>query len=263
MKEKEVLKPKYAQASIFIIISVIIVGVIALFLVISSDVIPGIGGSKSQANPSAFLDSCLEGKVKEAVKIIGEQGGYIEPVFYKEFKFEKEAFPIKISYLCYTSENYISCINQEPMLFDNIENEIKNYLRQDVENCFTELSSDLEKQGYVVEAKYRNFDVNLISKKIEIDINAELILTKAGETIRKKDFKVVVLSKIYELTEFAQKIINKEVLDCEFDYITYMLLYPKFEIDRTLTQDSSIIYTIDHRDVSERFRFAIRGCVIP
>jgi hypothetical protein len=41
-----------------------------------------------------------------------------------------------------------------------------------------------------------------------------------------------------------------------------MLLYPSWEIDKFRTSDSIIIYTVKNKDDENKFRFAIRGCVI-
>jgi hypothetical protein len=42
-----------------------------------------------------------------------------------------------------------------------------------------------------------------------------------------------------------------------------MMLYPEFEIEKFRTGESTTIYTIKQRKTGERFRFAIRSCVIP
>ena len=61
----------------------------------------------------------------------------------------------------------------------------------------------------------------------------------------------------------AHEIVSQESQFCYFEYLGYMLLYPEYKIDKFRTSDETIIYTIDHKDSKEMFRFAVRGCVIP
>ncbi len=57
------MKDRKGQVTIFIIIAVIIVSIIALFFLLRGDIVPGVGG-KAETNPNIFLSSCLEEKIK-------------------------------------------------------------------------------------------------------------------------------------------------------------------------------------------------------
>ncbi len=251
------------QVTIFIIIGVIIVGIALLFIFFRSDLPSSMGGSSKKTNSPSFLTICLEDKIKEAEKNIAIQGGTSEPELYKTFKFEQEGIYKDISYLCYNKNYYYPCINQEPMLMQHVEGQMKDYISQEVEECFTELGKSLENQWEVVDSRYRNFDLRLDPNKIEIDINAEISLTNHGETTKQNEFKISFPSKLYGLIDLAQEVVNQEARFCHFEYVGYMLLYPEWSIDKHRTSDSSIIYTLKHEDSSTKFRFAIRGCVIP
>lgn len=258
------MRKKRGQVTIFIIMGIIIVSAIALFLILRTGIVPKIGGGK-ETNPNTFLEACIEDKVKEAIEIISSQGGYVNPTLYKRFKFEDEDSPIDISYLCYAQIGGVLCVNQEPMLIQHLKNEIKNYLLQDsdyVEGCFNDLISSLERQNYDVVPVYNGFEVELMPKKIIIDIDAELTLTKTGETSKLENFKTIIPSRLYELADMVQRIVNREATSCEFNHYE-MFLYPKFDINEFgPTLDSSIIYTVRHEKSNEEFIFAVRGCVI-
>ena len=253
---------KRGQVTIFIIIGIVIVSAIALFLLLRSGFeIPGIGIGK-ETSPSSFLESCMEDKIKETIEIISSQGGYVTPSLYKSFKFEDENSPTDISYLCYTQNSYIQCINQEPMLIQHLQNETKNYISDDVGDCFDSFASSLEKQGYVPNVKYEGFEVELMKKKIIINLKADITLTKAGETTNQEDFKIIIPSRFYDLIVVVQEIINKEATNCDFSHYD-MFRYPEFNIYSHRTADSSVIYTVKHRESKEEFKFAVRGCVMP
>ena len=256
------MKNLKGQVTIFIIIGILLVSMVVLFFMLKDDVnLPDIGGSRTKVNPPAFLDSCLENKIKEATIIIGKQGGYINPKFQRLVTFPGEG-PSNIAYLCYQRNFDKPCIPQEPLLIDNIEKEIANYISNEVEICFTQLGVSLGDQGYVVNSNYRSFNVDLTPKRITTNINAEIILTKSGETSRQEDFTFSVPSNIYDLARIAQRIIIEESSMCEFNTLDFMLNNPDYSIERFTTSDSSTIYSIGNRNTNELFRFVVRGCVL-
>ncbi len=256
-------KSKRSQLTIFIIIAIFIIAAVVSFFLLREKVPIKIGGGAKAEAPQSFLEICLEDKVKEGIKIISSQGGSISNPLNKSFKFKDEEKPTDISYLCYTRNYYISCVNQEPMLIQHLEYEIKNYINNDVESCFNDLVKSLRKQNYVVESKYNGFEVRLEPKKVVVNISAELILTKTEETSKQEEFKVIFPSRLYEIAYVAQEITSQEARFCNFEYLGYMTLYPQLYIDKFTTSDAVIIYTIMHKDTKEKFRFAIRTCVMP
>jgi hypothetical protein len=132
-----------------------------------------------------------------------------------------------------------------------------------VESCFNDLALSLEKQNYDVDKEFRSFEVQLESKKITVNIDGKITLTKTGETSMQENFTVIFGSRFYDLALVAQEIVSQEARFCNFEYLGYMTLYPQWDLHKFRTSDSIIIYTIEHRDTKEKFRFAVRGCVTP
>ncbi|MBR9701652.1 hypothetical protein GOV13_01895 [Candidatus Pacearchaeota archaeon] len=253
---------KKGQVSVFIIAGIAIVGIILMFLFFKIGVIQDTGQGKD-IEPNSFLSSCLEDKIKETTEILSSQGGSIGNPLNKTFQFSDERAPSDISYLCYTQNYYETCVNQEPVLIGHLKKEIKDYISEDVKNCFDELVFSLEKKGHVVDAMYKGFDIKLMPKKIIVEGYSELVLTKSGETTKQEDFKVSVTSKFYDLAVVVQEITSQEARFCNFENLGFMLFYLQFDIDKFKTGDSTTIYTVGDRDSKEEFKFAIRGCVIP
>ncbi|HJZ18784.1 MAG TPA: hypothetical protein VJ208_01650 [Candidatus Nanoarchaeia archaeon] len=251
---------KKGQITVFIIVGIILVSSVILFFVFRSDLILQIPGGKGTST-NAFLSSCLEDDARASVNSILKNGGYVESPFYASFKFDKEIE--KISYLCYNQEDYLPCVNQQPALLSRIEDEIKKSLKDKVENCFSDMTRSFEDEGYEVSSDYNGFEVILEPKKILIRTDSDATLTKAEESSRQENFEITILTRLYELTNVAQEIVNKETTNCDFAYRGYELFYPQFEIEKIQTEDSSDIYKIKHEDTGEEFRFAVRGCVIP
>ena len=249
------------QVTIFIIVGILLVVGIAMFFVFQKGLIPGIGGGK-EINPNSFLDSCLEESVLEISRDLAKHGGTINNPLNKYFKFTDEAEAIEISYLCYNQVGPAQCVNQNPMLINHLENEIKNNITQDVEFCFNKLKESLKKDNYDVKEKYGEFDVELNLGKIIISIDRELTLTKLDETKIQKNFGVIVSSKLYDLALVAKRIVNSETQFCDFGSSSYMLIYPKIDIDLFTDGQGEKIYTVKNRDTQEWFRFAVRGCIL-
>ena len=250
-------KSKKSQITIFIIIGILIISIIALFLLFRKGIVPEIPGTGTGENPESFLESCVKDKITENINIISSNGGYIKNELHLNLDNEK------ISFLCYTDNYYTPCINQEPMLIQHLKSEIKNSVKNDVRSCFDKMAESFDKKGYSVSARYKDFEVNLIPKKVAIDIDAELSLTKSGETTNNENFKFIIPSMIYDLAVVSQEIVNQEAKYCNFESVGFMILYPEFNIDRFKTSDLNIVYTITHKKTGDKFKFAVRGCVMP
>jgi len=262
---KKVGENKKGQVTIFIIIAILLVSVVVLFFIFKDNLIPNNGNVDIEANPGEFLKNCIQEKIDEGVEIISHQGGYINPELNINFKFDGEENPVKTAYLCYTSNRYSPCINQEPLLIQHLKEEIKRYIEDDVGICFRELEKGLEKKGIVVEGKgYNGFEVELNMKKIIININSKLILTKADERRELKNIEVIIPSRFYDLGIVVQEILSQESFGCSFNEFDYMDFHPGiYKINKLETGDGITFYKVIHRNSGEWFRFALKGCVIP
>ena len=149
------------------------------------------------------------------------------------------------------------------MLIQHLKEEVKDNIDTKVRNCFNQFKTNLEKAGYSVDTIYRNFSVQLVPEKIIIDIDAEITTTRNEQTSSQKDFVIIFPSRIYELSVVVQEITSQEARFCNFEQLGYMILYPQFNIDKFRTGDGDTIYDVEDRKTKEKFKFAIRGCVMP
>ena len=253
---------KRGLAVIFIIIGVLIVVAVGLFFLVKYAKLPSTSKS-NELNPDSYLEICIEKKVKQAVDIMLLQGGYINASFYKYFQFSESSMASNISYLCYTQYDYLPCVNQEPMLMNHVNNEIKNYVSSSVQSCFIDYINDLESQGYVTNYDYNGFDLILAPSKIIMDIDGKITFEKGESSSTQNEFQVITPTMFYDLLSVAQEIVSQEARFCNFDYIGFMQLNSEFEILKFKTSDFITLYRIKNKNSDEEFRFAIRGCVIP
>jgi len=254
---------KRGQLTIFIIVGILIVVGIALFFFLSTDLGRDIIGI-SEVNPETFLKSCIEDKAEEAVFILSKQGGYINSPLSISFMFEDEGVYKDISYLCYKEFAPGVCLVLEGDLIGHLESEIKTYIEEDIDKCFYELAEKKEREVDNIEVRYEDdFEVDLESGKIIIDINGELHLTKSGESIILEDFKVTIVNNFYELQKVVQKILSDLVISrCEVNNMDY--LTPEIRVDffeTTQGNDFITFYTVVHKATGNKFRFAVKNCI--
>lgn len=260
MKKKNNSINKQGQITIFAIAGIIIVAAIIMFFAFRNNAVPGIT-QKAEENPESFFSSCLNEKVREAIQNISLHGGYLNDSLHKEFKFKNESF-VNISYLCYNQNNYFPCINQKPLLFFDVQKEIKKYIQNKVQGCFDELSSTLSGKGYTVKTDYNGFEVQLLPERMVIQTDSEIVLTKSGESTTYTNLKATFLSKLYGIVGIVAEIVNQESEFCHFEKLGFNLLYSQYSVDSFRTGDI-LIYTVSSLDTKEKFRFALRGCAIP
>ncbi len=253
---------KRSQIAIFVILGILIISAIALFFIFRQDSNVLQTSGKSEENPTGFFESCIGNKVREAVDELSLRGGYMDSKLSINFKFENENYH-NITYLCYNQNSYLPCINQKPAFTEDLNKEIKNYISNDVENCFNKLKSSLEDKGYETNVNYNDFSVEIAPKKIIVQTYSDIAYTKAGQTTNEKDIKVEIASRLYEISLIALEIVNQEARFCYSEISGISILYPEFSIDKTKTDSLSNIYTIIHKDSKEKFRFAVRSCAIP
>lgn len=252
---------KRGQVSIFVILAIVGVAMISTVVFVSMSKDPKIKGEKEEENPKDFLENCIEDDLRSVVKQISLQGGYMRNNLSINYRFENES-AYNIAFLCYNINHYLPCKIQEPLLINHLEEEIHENIENNVQGCFDNYSSLLDDEGYVVDAKYRGFDVILKSGRLIIDINGNLKLTKSGETTNQENLKIVYRSSLYDLAEVAHEIISQEAVYCNFDKLGYMMIDRNIDIKRKKLETATI-YQLKDIQSGDKFRFVVRSCKIP
>ncbi len=249
---------KKAQVTIYIIIAIIFIAVIVFLVSLRKKPIIE---KHIESDPSFYIEKCVKDSVLEAIDIMLPQGGYVNPTNYKLYEGNKAA------YLCYNKNYYQTCINQVPLYIQHLEKEIEDDIRPKTDICFYSLKQDFGKRNYdVAVGDSMNIEVELAPKVVKVKIARDLTLNKGGETREFKEFKTKFSSPLYDLANIAREIVNQEAKYCNFEYIGYSMLYPKFKIDKKAVgsaSDSSKIYIIEDKATGKKLYFAIRSCAIP
>jgi len=245
---------KRGQVTIFIIIAVMIV-VLGILVFLFYPQIKANFGVESK-NPSQFIQECMEEKVKETVTSLSLHGGSANPEHYTLYD------GTQIEYLCYTEEYYKTCIMQQPMLKQHIEEEIKNEIEDVAKGCFDSLKNSYEKKAYNVNLKKNSMNVELLPKRIVVNFNNTLTLTK-DSTERFDKFSVILNNNLYELVSIVNSILNWEARYGDSETTIYMNYYHDLKVEKKKQSDGSTIYILTDRNTLDKFQFASRSVAWP
>ena len=247
------MENKQGQITIFIILGlIIVVGMALIFILIRGPAINVI----DEQNPQAYIDSCVKENVEEALGILMPNGGDI--ITHGGFIYKN----MERKYLCYTSVNYDTCVNQEPLLIEHIQDEITNYISSQVEACFQKLKSQLGKT-YEIEMSEMNITTKLQTKQVIVKINREFKMTKGESSKTISEFKSVIINPVYDLAKIAIEIASQESKYCNFEILGFMMTYPQYSVDKFKTHDSNSVYTVREILSNKEFIFAVRSCPMP
>jgi len=94
-------------------------------------------------------------------------------------------------------------------------------------------------------------------------IGRKITLAKNEQSQTFNEYNIEVMNPLYDLSKVAIEIASQEAKYCYFEYVGYMILYPRFSIEKFAFSDSTKIYTIKDKYTNKEMNIAIRGCAIP
>ena len=242
------------QVTIFIIVAIVIVAAAVLIFLFYPKIqtIFGLGAK----NPSAYMQSCIEDELKELIEKVSSQGGSLNPEHYILYQDNK------IEYLCYTDEYYLTCLMQQPMLKQHVEDEIKKQIKSKADECFESMKNSFQAKGYEFSGTKGDVEIELLPKRIVARFNSTIILKKEGtDVVQNAD--VVLKNNLYELISIANSILNFEARYGDSETTTYMNYYPNLKVEKLKQTDGAKIYILTERNTKNKFQFASRSVVFP
>jgi hypothetical protein len=249
------MKNKRGQVAIWVILAIILAAVILLFFLIQRK---PIGGAAVEFDIEPYIEKCTTESVNEAIDIMLPQGGFLEPQNYRLFN------KTKVAYLCENPGFFKPCTNNHPMLINEMREELRGYITPRVESCFESMKKEAENRNWEVELGEMNLSVAMAPGRVFVNIAREAKVTKNEGTITFEKFDVKIINPAYDLANIAIEIANNEAKYCNFQYLGYMILYPRWDIKlNTFTSVPGKIYTIEDKNSGKKMNIAIRSCAIP
>lgn len=247
---------KKAQMTIFFLVAIVLIATIAVLFIFQNKSLPTIYRTQSE-NPRVYIEKCARESAEEAINLLAAQGGFLEPQNYKLYEGKK------IEYLCENEGYFEPCINQHPILINEIKKEIYNYSYSTVDKCFSDMKDKLIEKGIESEIGKMNMSVEIIPGRVRINVDREFKIKNKESTEIADNFDSEIASPLYELIMVANEIASQEAKYCYFEYVGYMLIYPNFDIKKTSLSDLTKIYKIKEIKSDKELNIAIRGCAVP
>ncbi len=245
---------KKAQVTIFIIIAIVIVIFAVLVYLLYPTISTTLGYSAK--SPSQQIQECIQPTITDSINQVSSHGGSINPEFVYNYQGEK------LEYLCYTNENYKTCIMQKPMLLESTQNEIRKNILNVSNTCFDDLEKTYQRQGYQVNLKRGTTTVEIVPNKVIVSYNNTLTITKT-DTQSYKDFKVTVNNNLYQLINIAISILGFETRYGDSETTAYMNYYHNIKVEKKKQSEGTKVYIITDRDSQNKFQFATRSVAWP
>lgn len=226
------MKTNKAQATIFMIIGIVILIASGTFLyvrdqVLKEEISPGVRISlervPTEFDPvKSFVTTCLEDVSVKALKLIGKQGGYIS----LDFEYSGQTFTLspdptntdavefapgsglRIPYWYHlSSSNDCKECNFEskrPSLKqgeNSIENQLSKYVENNLNECLDDFNA-LKEQGFKIKAGDKNVETTVTENDVVVVLDYDLNVEKEATKSTVSKFFVVLpinLQKIYNL----------------------------------------------------------------
>jgi hypothetical protein len=244
------------QVTIFVIVSLIIIAtIILLFIIRGSEIeLP----FRDDFNPEGIIDQCLRESVRSKIEIMAPQGGFENPTDFKIYN------DIKVTYLCKNVNYYDPCVMQYPMYLSVLNQEIKENVEEEIEECFVSLEEELISRNYDYSGSdIKDIAVALKPGSVELAVFREFSYTTRDVSKSHEAFRIELKTKLFDLAKVAQRIMDDEARTCDFDLVNFMRLNPEIDIRKWVMSDSTEIYTIIDRDSGLTMNVAERGCAFP
>lgn len=276
---------KRGQVTIFIIAGILIVVAIIFVFIFQNEL--GIS-TRYSANPSKFIEDCVEEDLKIAVENVISTGG----VYYSGSNndYFMDVNGSKIAILCWANQSRTPCINTHPLLSEETRLTLETVFTPKVKACFNKLKKD-----------YPNADISFGDLEFELSLEKDFVLVKlrnpltftSGEESESfSNFDFSFSSRIYDFLELANLIVTTESscsctssgrgitinvaisatntnpfltsgpnTRCDADLAALALSYPKYLFERTTLPSGEKIYTIiSNEPPAQNFSFVVRNC---
>ena len=199
------LKRKKAQLTIFIIIAIFIVAVVALFFVLRGNLnLPGKPASPETAEIQNFVQGCLDDSLEKVVFRIGENGGY--------YSLSKSSTPLlEVPYYIKNNQNLMPSK-------EKIQGEISKGIAKELTFCLEDPAFFPEYE--ITKGKMASPEIIIEPERVLVEVNYPLTIKKEESRSKIEDFNSEVpirLGIIYDaVSEFIDEDLKEEgiCLDC-------------------------------------------------
>lgn len=249
---------KRGQATIFIIVGVVIIILVALVIFLKGEIIIG---KLSPQEQQKFLTSKLEpinNQIRECIQdlgfsyvtSLGLRGGDIDPNFAALYKGEN------VQYLCYRDSGVGSCI-QNILTIKDMQGKLNGYLEASLGGCIN--LESFESGRFVISAGALAVSSEINDNNIQVVLDYPISLVSDDARANLNMFSEVLDMPLGKLHGLSIDIINSEVAGEYFDNVGYMVENRGDVIVERHKPYPDTVYVLSDRDSGFVFQFAIEG----
>jgi hypothetical protein len=236
-KMKQMTMTKRGQATIFIIIGLILLLSTTIFVYyttksVEQEIGTPIPDEIDQTSFKAYVESCIDSTTEQIIQKIALQGAIYEPTFYITYKSNN------IAYWCY-GEDDNQCVNALNTK-DDVADQIIYGLRNEITTCLDFVA--FEQQGYEIEQETLDGTAIIADNSVDITVTYPIKIKNSNQEIVVESFHTSIETPIGHLVTIAQFIINEEATG-SFDLHTWQQEHADVIIERAKPYPSTI-YTI-------------------
>jgi hypothetical protein len=246
---------KRGQTTIFIILGVVLVILVAIFLVgRQTELIPELfpaGDAQSEMGEiDEHVTDCLNEIGTQYITQIALQGGYLS-VGADTYRMWNDT---TVSYLCWSLDNGL-CSNR--LLTERyMEDQLENVLGEALSTCINvyDYSDEVSAAGDWA------LEVDVTQSAVVLDLDYPVEITKEdGTTAAVDGFSESVDVPLGELYDVAMDVVNMEAAYGDFDTLLYMLGKSGRYTIYKMKPYPDVLYQVKMRNEDFYFQFAIQG----
>ena len=254
-----------AQVSLFIIIGLVLLLIIAMFFYIEGLQIDKIDDElevdiQDSQSMQKYVEQCLKDVSVEAVRGLAMKGGSFDPVQWKYVNFDKgdeggadgEIDSVKVNMLCYADGDN-PCV-QTLVTKSDLEIELSKRIAFILGDCLD--IGNLESQGVSIATGEKLVDPTITDGKVMISMYYPIQVSMPSTSYTVNDFSAEVDEPLGELFKLALIIMNEENTNGFFDQVEFMETHTDFVIKKQKPYPSTV-YTL--RKDGLIFNFVIQG----
>ncbi len=204
------MKNKIGQITIFIIIAIILVAVIAGFFIFKDSLISEQIPANIEPVYVSFL-SCLEDSTLIGIDVLESQGGYISlPDFepgsaYMPFSSQLNFLGNPIPYWYYVSGNNVQ--KEQVPSKRKMENQLEEFIDKKITEC---IFDEYYEQEFEISQGEAETKITIRDNEVEVSLDMDLSINKEEDSALIRTHKVAVRSKLGVLYNSAKKIYEYE-----------------------------------------------------
>ena len=186
---------KRGQLTIFIIIAILIIAVVALFFVFRGNLnLPGKPASPETAEIQNFVQECLDDSLEKVVFRIGENGGYYSPP-------KISTTLLEVSYYIKDNKNLMPAK-------EKIQEEISNGVSRELILCLEDFAQFPEYE--ITKGKINSPEVIIEPDRILVDVNYPLTITRENSKSKLGNFNSEVPVRLGIVYDAVAEFIGEE-----------------------------------------------------